>query len=127
MRVSLLFQQGDRAAAIYMGAQMNFLKRELPMSAICRLIVLATVLAIATSGIVFAETMSDHNASRPGQAQEMTHLAAHLETRAILIPEQVALYDKLRGYTRRARQATITPASTSTDSSSMVARSLQGA
>ena len=27
------------------------------------------------------------------------HLAAHLETRAILIPEQVALYDKFRGYT----------------------------
>lgn len=42
------------------------------MSAICRLIVLATVLAIATSGIAFAETTSDHNASRPGQAQEMT-------------------------------------------------------
>jgi Spy/CpxP family protein refolding chaperone len=27
------------------------------------------------------------------------HLAAHLETRAILTPEQVALYGKLRGYT----------------------------
>ena len=27
------------------------------------------------------------------------HLAAHLETRAILTPEQVAQYDKLRGYT----------------------------
>src|SRR5207248_6981751 len=27
------------------------------------------------------------------------HLAAHLEMRAILTPEQVAQYDKLRGYT----------------------------
>jgi hypothetical protein len=26
------------------------------------------------------------------------YLAAHLETRSILTPEQVALYDKLRGY-----------------------------
>jgi Spy/CpxP family protein refolding chaperone len=27
------------------------------------------------------------------------HLAAHLETRAVLSPEQIAQYDKLRGYT----------------------------
>jgi Spy/CpxP family protein refolding chaperone len=40
------------------------------------------------------------------------HLSAHLETRAILTPEQVALYDKLRGYTATGTSSTIIPTST---------------
>jgi len=33
------------------------------------------------------------------------HLAAHLETRALLTPEQIALYEQLRGYTEPAMPA----------------------
>jgi hypothetical protein len=42
-----------------------------------RLIALGAVLLVTASGIALAETMSDHNAMRPGQMQEMMGSGQH--------------------------------------------------
>jgi hypothetical protein len=49
---------------------------------------------------VSAEHLADATAAIAALQGQLraAHLAAHLETRAVLTPQQIALYDRLRGY-----------------------------
>jgi hypothetical protein len=57
---------------------------------------------------VSAEQLADATAAIAAVQGRLraAHLAAHLETRAVLTPQQVALYDRLRGYAGDAPPAT---------------------
>lgn len=45
-------------------------------------------------GLARAAELNHH----PGPRQRSAHLEAHLKTRALLLPDQVHAYDRLRGY-----------------------------